>query len=120
MKKLKNSINKLCFRTYIISGASIIFSLYYIWKETALTRLERNIKRKWVADLAYVKLFLERIRERDETVKPILFFYDSEGYFEYLFLWKIVKEDELLRARHLIKPRRHKKTFAWRSVKTVR
>ena len=103
MKKLKNSINKLCFRTYIISGASIIFSLYYIWKETALTRLER----KWVADLAYVNLFLERIRERDETVKPILFFYDSEGYFEYLFLWKIVKEDELSRARHLIKPRRH-------------
>ena len=103
MKKLKNSINKLCFRTYIICDASIIFSLYYIWKETALTRLER----KWVADLAYVNLFLERIRERDETVKPILFFYDSEGYFEYLFLWKIVKEDELSRARHLIKPRRH-------------
>ena len=103
MKKLKNSINKLCFRTYIISGASIIFSLYYIWKETALKRLER----KWVADLAYVNLFLERIRETDETVKPILFFYDSEGYFEHLFLWKIVKEDELSRARHLIKPRRH-------------
>ena len=93
------------------------FSMCHIWKPTALTRLERE---KWVADLPNVNLFLERIRERDETVKPILFFYDSEGYFEYLFLWKIVKEDELLRARHLIKPRRHKKTFAWRSVKTVR
>ena len=73
-----------------------------------------------MADLPNVNLFLERIRERDETVKQILFFYDSEGYFKHLFLWKIVKEDKLLKPRHLIKLKRLKKTFAWRSVKTIR
>ena len=93
------------------------FSMYYIWKPTALTRLERE---KWVADLPNVNLFLERIRERDETVKPILFFYNSKGYFKHLFLWKIVKEDEWLKLRHLIKLKRHKKTFAWQSVKAIR
>ena len=95
------------------------FSMYYIWKETALTRLERNIKRKWAADLPNVKLFLEKIRERDETIKPISFFYDGEGYFEHLFLWKIVREMELLRPKHFIKRRRHKKILAW-PIKTIR
>ena len=93
------------------------FSMYHIWKPTALTRLERE---KWVTDLPNVNLFLERIRERDETVKPILFFYNSKGYFKHLFLWKIVKEDEWLKLRHLIKLKRHKKTFAWQSVKAIR
>ena len=86
--------------------------MYYILKETALTRLERNIKRKWATDLPNVKLFLERIRGKDETIKPISFFYDGEGYFEHLFLWKIVREMELLHPKHFIKPRRHKKILA--------
>ena len=84
------------------------FSMYYIWKSTALTRLER----KWTDDLPNVNLFLERMRERDQMIKPTSFFFDSESYFEHLLLWKIVKEDELLQPRHLIKPKRHKKTFA--------
>ena len=46
------------------------FPMYYIWKLTALTRLKRNIKRKWVDDLPNANLFLERIRERDEEIKP--------------------------------------------------
>ena len=95
--------------------------MYYIWKLTALTRLERNIKRIWVDDLLNVNLFSERIRERDEEIKPIsFFFFDCGSYFEHLLLWKIAKEMELLRPRHLLKPKRHKKTFAWRSVKTIR
>ena len=51
------------------------FSLYLICKSTALTRLERNIKRKWVDDLSNVDFFLERIRERDEEIKPTSFFF---------------------------------------------
>ena len=94
--------------------------MYYIWKLTALTRLERNIKRKWVDDLPNVNLFSERIKERDEEIKPISFFFDSGSYFEHLLLWKIAKEMELLRPRHLMKPKSHKKNFAWRSVKTIR
>ena len=79
--------------------------MYYIWKLTALTRLERNIKRKWVDDLPNVNLFSERIKERDEEIKPISFFFDSGSYFEHLLLWKIAKEMELLRPRHLMKPK---------------
>ena len=93
--------------------------MYYTWKETALTRVERNIKKMWVADLLNVNLFLVRIREKDETIKPTSFFYDSAGYFEYLFLWKIVKEIELLRLRHFLKPKRHKKILA-KPRKTIR
>ena len=72
----------------------------YIWKSTALTRLERNIKRKWVDELPNVNLFLERLRERDQTIKPTSFFFDSKSYFEHLLLWKNVKENELLQPRH--------------------
>ena len=94
--------------------------MYHIRKSTALTRLERNIKRKWVDDLSKVDLFLERIRERDKDIKPTsLFFFDSESYFEHLLLWKIGKEMELLRPKHFIKPKRHKKILAW-SIKTIR
>ena len=76
------------------------FSLYHICKSTALTRLERNIKRKWVDELPNVNLFLERLRERDQTIKPTSFFFDSKSYFEHLLLWKNVKENELLQPRH--------------------
>ena len=62
------------------------FSMYYIWKSTALTRLERNIKRKWVDDLPNFNLFLERIRERDQMIMPTSGFFDSESYFEHLLL----------------------------------
>ena len=71
-----------------------------------------------MVDLPNVNLFLERIREKDETIKPTSFFYDSERYFEHLFLWKIVKEIELLRPKHFIKPRRHK-FFLAKAVKTI-
>ena len=80
--------------------------MYYIWKSTALTRLEKNVKRKWVADLPNVNLFLERIREGDEEIKTS-FFFDSESYSEHVLLWKIAKEMELLHRRHLIKPKRN-------------
>ena len=52
--------------------------------------------------------FWKELEKKDETIKPTSFFYDSKSYFEHLFLWKIVKEIELLRPRHFIKPRRHK------------
>ena len=80
--------------------------MHYIWKLTALTRLEKNVKRKWVADLPNVNLFLERIREGHERLK-LRFFFDSESYSEHFLLWKIAKEMELLHRRHLIKPKRH-------------
>ena len=84
------------------------FSMYYIWKSTALTRLEKNVKRKWVADLPNVNLFLERIREGDEKMtRKLCFFFDSGSYSEHFLLWKIAKEMELLHRRHLIKPKRH-------------
>ena len=44
IEKLKSLINKLYFQIYTAFGAfTIFFSVYYIWKPTALTRLERNI-----------------------------------------------------------------------------
>ena len=92
------------------------FSMHVIWKLTALRRLERNIKRKWMDDLPNVNLLLEKMRERDQQIKPtsfffLLFFFENESYLEHLLLWKIVKEDELLQARHIIKLKRHKKNF---------
>ena len=67
------------------------FSMYYIWKSTALTRLEKNVKRKWVADLPNVNLFLERIREGDEKMTRKRFFFDSGSYSEHFLLWKIAR-----------------------------
>ena len=83
-KKLKNLINKLYFRIYIIFRIFIIFFRCTKFGNRRLSRDSREIK--WMVDLPNVNLFLERIREKDETIKPTSFFYDSESYFEHLFL----------------------------------
>ena len=65
------------------------FSMYYIWKSTALTRLEKNVKRKWVADLPNVNLFLERIREGDEKMTRKRFFLIVEVILNIFFFGRL-------------------------------
>ena len=69
-----------------------------------MTKIERNIRKKWVKDFPDVDIILERIKANDQCFNPSNFFekYDSEKHFELLVIWK---EKYDLRFR----PYRHKK-----------
>ena len=75
-----------------------------------MTKIERNIRKKWVKDFPDVDIILERIKANDQCFNPSNFFekYDSEKRFELLVIWK-EKYDLRLLERPRFRPYRHKK-----------
>ena len=88
-----------CFAAYLLP--------YYIWRRTVLNRLKLNLKRKWTTDLPNVNLFIELVERKTETLSPIIFYDDSESYFEKLFLMKS-DLDKLIKPHHIIKKTKKK------------
>ena len=56
-----------CFTNYL--------SMYYIWRYTALDRLKRNIRKKWLKDFTNVNLFIELCERKTELISPFDFFF---------------------------------------------
>ena len=69
--------NFWCFSNYL--------SMYCIWRRAVLDRLKINLKRKWRKDLPNVNLFIELVERMNKKISPLMFFLDSELYFENLF-----------------------------------
>ena len=83
-----------CFSKYL--------SPYFIWGDETLTRLKRNIRRKWTTDFTNVNLFIELIKRQFEQINPCNYFFNSEDYFIKIMSQKTVLDD-LIKKRHLPK-----------------
>ena len=90
---LSNIYHFWCFANYL--------SMQYIWRRTALHHLKVNLKKKWILDLPNVN-HIEIVERKTETLNPIIFYDDSESYFQKLFLMKSDLE-KLIKPHHLIK-----------------
>ena len=77
-----------------------------------MTKIERNIRKKWVKDLPDVDIVLERIKANDQRFNPRNIFekYDSKKYFELFVIWKEKYEHLHLLERLPFRPYRQKKS----------
>ena len=66
---------------------------YFIWGDETLTRLKRNIRRKWTTDFTNVNLFIELIKRQFEPINPCNYFFNSEDYFIKIMSQKTVLDD---------------------------
>ena len=89
-----------CFTNYL--------SMYYIWRYTALDRLKRNIRKKWLKDFTNVNLFIELCERKTELISPFDFYFNSEDYFQKLIFLKS-DLDKLIKPNHLFFIERKKK-----------
>ena len=104
--KIKDFDNEsLFFNIYHFWCFAAYLSPYYIWGRTVLNRLKLKLKRKWTTDLPNVNLFIELVERKTETLNPIIFYDDSESYFEKLFLMKS-DLDKLIKRHHIIKKKK--------------
>ena len=87
------------------------------WYPETLTKIERNIRKKWVKDSPNVDIILQKIEKGDQSIRAInLEEYDAEKYFEILILMKDLERSyELSR----FKPRSHQKVLG-KAPKTIR
>ena len=90
-----NSYDFWCFVNYM--------SMYYIWRYTALDRLKRNIRKKWLEDFTNVNLFIELYERKFELISPFDFYFNSEDYFQILIYLK-TDLDRMIKPHHLTIP----------------
>ena len=90
--------------------------MYYIWRITASSRLKMNLKKKWISDLPNVNLLIELLERKTETLNPIIFYDDSESYFEKIFLMKSAL-DKLIKPHHLIIKKKNTKKNCTKSLR---
>ena len=83
-------------------------SMYYIWRYTALDRLKRNIRKKWLEDFTNVNLFIELSERKFELISPFDFYFNSEDYFQKLIFLKS-DLNRMIKPHHLIFIERKKK-----------
>ena len=83
-------------------------SMYYIWRYTALDRLKRNIRKKWLEDFTNVNLFIELCERKFELISPFDFYFNSEDYFQKLIFLKS-DLNRMIKPHHLIFIERKKK-----------
>ena len=76
-------------------------SMYYIWRYTALDRLKRNIRKKWLEDFTNVNLFIELFERKFELISPFDFYFNSEDYFQKLIFLKS-DLNRMIKPHHLI------------------
>ena len=89
-EKLKNSINKLFFPIYIIFGAfTIFFSMHYIWKDTALTRLERNIKENRLLICRTLICFWKELEKKTKRLSRLRFFMTVKVILNIFFFGRL-------------------------------
>ena len=74
--------------------------MYYIWRYTALDRLKRNIRKKWLEDFTNVNLFIELFERKFELISPFDFYFNSEDYFQKLIYLK-TDLDRMIKLHHL-------------------
>ena len=82
--------------------------MYYIWRYTALDRLKRNIRKKWLEDFTNVNLFIELCERKFELISPFDFYFNSEDYFQKLIFLKS-DLNRMIKPHHLIFIERKKK-----------
>ena len=96
-----------------------LYKRCFWWYPKTLTKLEKNIRKKWVKDLPNVDIILKKMERGNQSVRPINFLeeYDAEKYFELLILMK----EDLERSHELsrFKPHRHQKILG-KPQKTIR
>ena len=83
-------------------------SMYYIWRYTALDRLKRNIRKKWLEGFMNVNLFIELSERKFELISPFDFYFNSEDYFQKLIFLKS-DLNRMIKPHHLIFIEREKK-----------
>ena len=66
---------------------------YYWWHKTLMPKLNRQIQRKLVSCLPDIKVFFERMQDKDESISFLKILGDSKKYFQELVIWKETKED---------------------------
>ena len=71
-----------CFTNYVL--------MYYLWRWTALDRLEMNLRKKWPKNFVNVNLFIELCERKTELISPVVFYGDDESYFDVLTMVKKV------------------------------
>ena len=76
-------------------------SMYYIWRYTALDRLKRNIRKKWLEDFTNVNLFIELYERKFELISPFDFYFNSEDYFQKLIFLES-DLNRMIKPHHLI------------------
>ena len=76
-------------------------SMYYIWRYTALDRLKRNIRKKWLEDFTNVNLFIELCERKFELISPFDFYFNSEDYFQKLIFLES-DLNRMIKPHHLI------------------
>ena len=65
-------------------------TIYFVEKPEYLTKLERNIRRKWKTHLHNINIFFKRVKDMDRKFSPIFYLNDKdcEKYFEKLLISK--------------------------------
>ena len=65
-------------------------TIYFVEKSEYLTKLERNIRRKWKTHLPNINIFFKRVKDMDRKFSPIFYLNDKdcEKYFEKLLISK--------------------------------
>ena len=74
-----------CFTRYLSS--------YYKWGNSALRRLEVNIRRKWsYKDLSNADFFIDLVKKQSREIDPSSYFFDSENYLTKLMFLKPIMD----------------------------
>ena len=74
-----------CFTRYL--------SPYYKWGNSALRRLEVNIRRKWsYKDLSNVDFFIDLVKKQSREIDLSSYFFDSENYLTKLMFLKPIMD----------------------------
>ena len=74
--------------------------MYYICRYTALDRLKRNIRKKWLEDFTNVNLLIELSERKFELISPFDVYFNSEDYFQKLIYLK-TNLDRMIKPHHL-------------------
>ena len=85
------------------------FPIRHSWIQYAIQKLKENIIKKWPTnDFCNVNLFLEFVFLKNENINPLIYYWKSEDYFEYLMASKS-KFDSMVCDRHLNKIEKKKR-----------
>ena len=91
--------------------SSHYFSIRHSWRQYAIQKLKENIIKKWPTNgFCNVNLFLEFVFLKNENINPLIYYWKSEDYFEYLMASKS-KFDSMVCDRYLNKIEKKKRKY---------
>ena len=89
-RKTKEFDKQTFFPIYIIFGAfTIFFSMHYIWKDTALTRLERNIKENRLLICRTLICFWKELEKETKRLSRLRFFMTVKVILNIFFFGRL-------------------------------